>query len=71
MKKIAITILMAFVAVSTYAQTAYSALMLSENDYEGTARTAAMGNAFTALGGDLGAVPDSTYSPAQHPESLR
>ena len=56
MKKIAITILMAFVAVSTYAQTAYSALMLSENDYEGTARTAAMGNAFTALGGDLGAV---------------
>ena len=47
---------MAFVAVSTYAQTAYSALMLSENDYEGTARTAAMGNAFTALGGDLGAV---------------
>ena len=47
---------MALAAVSGYAQTAYSALMLSENDYVGTARTAAMGNAFTALGGDLGAV---------------
>ena len=47
---------MAFIAISGYSQTAYSAMMLSENDYEGTARTAAMGNAFTALGGDLGAV---------------
>ena len=47
---------MAFAAISSYAQSAYSALMLSENDYEGTARTAAMGNAFTALGGDIGAV---------------
>lgn len=56
MKKTAIIILMALVAVSGYAQSAYSALLLSENDYEGTARTAAMGNAFTALGGDLGAV---------------
>ena len=56
MKKTVITILMAFIAISGYSQTAYSAMMLSENDYEGTARTAAMGNAFTALGGDLGAV---------------
>ena len=56
MKKTVITILMALVAVSSFAQSAYSALTLSENDYEGTARTAAMGNAFTALGGDLGAV---------------
>ena len=61
MKKTVITILMAFAAISSYAQSAYSALMLSENDYEGTARTAAMGNAFTALGGDLGAV---TINPA-------
>lgn len=61
MKKTVITILMAFVAVSSFAQSAYSALTLSENDYEGTARTAAMGNAFTALGGDLGAV---TINPA-------
>ena len=56
MRKTVITILMAFAAISGYAQSAYSAKMLSENDYEGTARTAAMGNAFTALGGDLGAV---------------
>ena len=64
MKKTAIIILMALVAVSSYAQTAYSALMLSENDYEGTARTAAMGNAFTALGGDLGAVSINPASSA-------
>ena len=64
MKKTAITILMALVAASGYAQTAYSALMLSENDYEGTARTAAMGNAFTALGGDLGAVSINPASSA-------
>ena len=55
---------MALVAVSSYAQSAYSALTLSENDYEGTARTAAMGNAFTALGGDLGAVSINPASTA-------
>lgn len=64
MKKAAITILMALVTASGFAQTAYSALVLSENDYEGTARTAAMGNAFTALGGDLGAVSINPASTA-------
>ena len=34
----------------------YDALRFSENNYEGTARTMAMGNAFTALGGDLGSI---------------
>jgi len=43
-------------AVCGYAQTAYDALLFSENNYEGTARTLAMGNAFTALGGDLGSI---------------
>ncbi len=38
------------------AQTMYDALTFSENDYEGTARSMAMGNAFTALGGDLGSI---------------
>ncbi len=38
------------------AQTMYDALTFSENDYEGSARTMAMGNAFTALGGDLGSI---------------
>ena len=62
MKKTAITLLlsaMAFAGAS--AQTAYDALRYSENNYEGTARSMAMGNAFTALGGDLGAV---TINPA-------
>lgn len=61
MKKTALTVLLAVFASSLYAQTAYDALMLSENSYEGTARSVAMGNAFTALGGDLGAV---TINPA-------
>ena len=56
MKKTAITILLALCTTGLFAQTAYDALMLSENSYEGTARSVAMGNAFTALGGDLGAV---------------
>ena len=57
MKKTALTILMtAVAAVCAHAQTAYDAWMFSENNYEGTARSVAMGNAFTALGGDLGAV---------------
>ena len=52
---------MVFAAVCGHAQTAYDALLFSENNYEGTARTVAMGNAFTALGGDLGSV---TINPA-------
>ncbi len=56
MKKTFITIISAFMAVSGFAQTAYDALMFSENHYEGSARTVAMGNAFTALGGDLGSI---------------
>ena len=43
-------------AAVSYAQTAYDALLFSENNYEGTARSVAMGNAFTALGGDLGSI---------------
>lgn len=61
MKKTAITILLMAIAGAAYAQTAYDALSFSENNYEGTARTVAMGNAFTALGGDIGAV---TINPA-------
>lgn len=61
MKKTLITIFLAAAAVCAHAQTAYDALLFSENEYEGTARTMAMGNAFTALGGDLGSV---TINPA-------
>lgn len=55
MKKTTITLILSLAAVCSYAQTAYDAQLFSENEYEGTARTMAMGNAFTALGGDLGA----------------
>jgi hypothetical protein len=55
MKKIAIIIL-SLVSAAAYAQNANDAYMFSENQYEGTARTMAMGNAFTALGGDLGSI---------------
>ena len=52
---------LAFMAIWANAQNAYDALMFSENNYEGTARSMAMGNAFTALGGDLGGM---TINPA-------
>ena len=61
MKKTAITLMLMASAALCHAQNAYDALAFSENNYEGTARTVAMGNAFTALGGDLGAV---TINPA-------
>ena len=56
MKKIAITILFTAATIAGFAQNANDAYMFSENHYEGTARTIAMGNAFTALGGDLGSI---------------
>jgi len=52
MKRIAIIIL-ALIAQQSMAQIADDALMLSRYTYDGTARTTAMGGAFTALGGDL------------------
>ena len=49
MKKTAITILLAAISLAgASAQTAYDALRFSENNYEGAARSVAMGNAFTA-----------------------
>ena len=53
-----LTVLTAFTG---YGQSAYDAWRFSQNEYEGTARSVAMGNAFTALGGDLGAI---TINPA-------
>ena len=53
----------AIVAISSaaLAQDMYYAKMLSQNNYYGTARSLALGNAMTALGGDLGSV---TINPA-------
>lgn len=61
MRRTVITILLALAAGGAFAQTMADAYQFSENNYEGTARTIAMGNAFTALGGDLGSV---TINPA-------
>lgn len=61
MKKTATTLILLVLGICGYSQTVQDALTFGSNDYEGTARTVAMGNAFTALGGDLGAV---TVNPA-------
>ncbi|MGN1210658.1 MAG: hypothetical protein ACI4TM_03155 [Candidatus Cryptobacteroides sp.] len=61
MKKTLLAIILMWTGASAWAQNMFDALMFSENEYTGTARTMAMGNAFTALGGDLGAV---TINPA-------
>ena len=56
MKRITLTIALALTVIAVQAQTIYDALLFSEKNYEGTARSVAMGNAFTALGGDLGSI---------------
>ena len=43
-------------AVTASAQSWQDALLFSKNEYGGTARSVAMGNALTAVGGDLGSV---------------
>ena len=54
MKRSILTIILSIIAAGVHAQSPHDLLKLSENEYGGTARTVAMGNAFTALGGDLG-----------------
>lgn len=56
MKKITILALAVALSFNLAAQTADMAVKVSEQQYEGSARTLAMGNAFTALGGDMGAL---------------
>ena len=56
MKKILTFFLSLTFAASLLAQTADDAVGIAQQFREGTARTMAMGGAFTALGGDLGAV---------------
>lgn len=57
MKKTIFAALFAIAAAySANAQSMYDGLLFSENEYIGSARTMAMGNAFTALGGDTGAM---------------
>lgn len=62
MKKITIITALALLAsAGMQAQTAYDAYVFSQNNYGGTARSIAMGNAMTAVGGDLGSL---TFNPA-------
>lgn len=56
MKKTFIAITLMLTAISAGAQTMYDALTYSQNIYNGTARSIGMGNAMTAVGGDLGSV---------------
>lgn len=56
MKKIFLVAVLAASAAGAGAQTMYDAINFSRNDYYGTARTMALGNAVTAVGGDLGTI---------------
>lgn len=61
MKKNLIIAILATVPLFAYGQNRYDALRFSQPYYMGTARSLALGNAFTALGGDMGAI---TINPA-------
>lgn len=50
------TALLSLTAVAAGAQTMYDGLTFSQNNYYGTARSIGMGNAMTAVGGDLGSI---------------
>lgn len=56
MKKTFIAISLMFTAIAAGAQTMYDGLTFSQNNYYGTARSIGMGNAMTAVGGDLGSI---------------
>ncbi len=60
-RKITLCAVLLISTAAAFAQNAYDALMFSEQYLEGTARSLAMGNAFTALGGDMGSI---TVNPA-------
>ena len=57
MKKIYLALIaLISLAPAASAQTMYDALDLAKDNYYGTARTMGMGNAVTAIGGDLGTI---------------
>lgn len=56
MRKLISVALGAALALTASAQSWQDALLFSENEYGGTARSVAMGNALTAVGGDLGSI---------------
>ena len=56
MRKAIFTALLSLTAIAAGAQTMYDGLTFSQNNYYGTARSIGMGNAMTAVGGDLGSI---------------
>lgn len=56
MKKVYILMVLMAAAFTAGAQTMYDAINFSQNNYAGTARSMALGNAMTAVGGDLGSI---------------
>ena len=56
MKKIFAATVLLCAAIGAGAQTMYDAIAYSQNNYYGTARSMALGNAMTAVGGDLGSI---------------
>ena len=56
MKKIIFAAAFLALTMTSGAQSVYDAVTFSQNQYYGTARSMALGNAMTALGGDLGSV---------------
>ncbi|MBQ9193044.1 MAG: hypothetical protein IJ156_04925 [Bacteroidales bacterium] len=61
MKRIFASVFLATLALGAGAQTLQDAFDFAGNDYLGTARSVGMGNAVTAVGGDLGSL---TFNPA-------
>ena len=61
MKRILAAVFLSVLALQAGAQDWRDALNFAENDYLGTARSVGMGNAMTAVGGDLGSL---TFNPA-------
>lgn len=56
MKRIFAAVLLGFATVAAGAQNMYDGINYSETNYYGTARSIALGNAMTAVGGDLGSI---------------
>jgi len=56
MKKIFAIVTLASLSVSAWSQTTLEALTFGQNHYYGTAKTIGMGNAVSAIGGDLGTI---------------
>lgn len=56
MKKTILAIALSLATLAAGAQTMYDGLNISQNNYYGTARSIGMGNAMTAVGGDLGSI---------------